>query len=300
MPHTQPLKILFVFNPISGGQSKAHWEDAIRQYFGQSEHSFELFHTSGKSDEESIRYWINDWKPDIVAAVGGDGTIKLVAGVLVGTQIPMAIFPAGSANGMARELDIPPVFETCMDIMLEGDPKKTDVIRINEHDICLHLSDIGLNAQLVKYFEETGMRGKLGYARGILKTLFRRRLFRIRIVTDDHRVFDRKAFMVVLANARMYGIGAFINPNGDMHDGIFEIVVVRKLSVIELIKMLFRHRPFDPMKTEVLSAQSVTIQTSKRMYFQVDGEYRGKTKRIAASVQKGAIVLMHPPAAMLA
>ena len=100
--------------------------------------------------------------------------------------------------------------------------------------------------------------------------------------------------MVVLANARMYGIGAFINPNGDMHDGLFEIVVVRKLSVIELIKMLFRHRPFDPEKTEVLSATSVTIQTNKRMYFQVDGEYRGKTKRIVAKVQKGAIVLMHP------
>lgn len=285
-----------MFNPISGGQSKAEWEEAIRQYFRQSEHSFELYHTTGKSDEETIRYWINDWKPDIVAAVGGDGTIKLVASVLVGTQIPMAIFPAGSANGMAREMNIPQVFESCMEIMLDGDARKTDVIHINDKDICLHLSDIGLNAQLVKYFEETGMRGKLGYARGILKTLFRRRLFRIKITTDDHRTFDRKAFMVVLANARMYGIGAFINPNGDMHDGIFEIVVVRKLSVLELIKMLFRHRPFDPEKTEIFSATSVTIQTNKRMYFQVDGEYRGKTKKISATVEKGAIILMHPKA----
>lgn len=294
MPHREKLKILFVFNPISGGQAKTQWEDAIRAYFRESEHSFEVYHTHGKGDEESVKYWINDWRPDRVAAVGGDGTIKLVASVLVGTQIPMAIFPAGSANGMAKELNIPPVFETCMDIMLQGDARKTDVICINERDICLHLSDIGLNAQLVKYFEETGMRGKLGYARGILKTLFRRRLFRIKIVTDDHRIFDRKAFMVVLANARMYGIGAFINPHGDMHDGIFEVVVVRKLSVIELVKMLFRHRPFDPEKTEVLSARSVTIQTSKRMYFQVDGEYRGKTKRIVAAVQPNAILLMHP------
>jgi diacylglycerol kinase family enzyme len=51
--------------------------------------------------------------------------------------------------------------------------------------------------------------------------------------------------MVVLANARKYGTGANINPEGDVSDGYFEVVIVRKLNVIEIMKAILTNKPFE-------------------------------------------------------
>ncbi len=280
-------------NPVAGGKHKANWELGIREYFRNRPHKFEIYNTSGENDQESLRYWIKTWKPDRVVTVGGDGTLKLAAEVLLGSNIPLCIFPAGSANGMARELKLSTTLEDCWDTLFNGEAKLIDVIRINGDNICIHLSDIGLNAQLVKYFEENDVRGKLGYAKEIFKVLWKKRLMQLSI-TKGNTTLIRNAFMIVLANASMYGTGAKINPIGDLHDGLFEVVILRKLSIIELLKMLFLNRPFNPKKTELLQAHSLTIEVKHRAYFQVDGEYLGKTKKVHAQIERDALLLIFP------
>lgn len=280
-------------NPVAGGKHKANWENGIRDYFKDSPHKFEIYNTTGIDDNESISYWIDSWKPDKAVAVGGDGTLKLTAEALLGRNIPLCIFPAGSANGMARELKMPVSLEDCWEVLFEGVSRKIDIIRINGNNICIHLSDIGMNAQLVKYFEENDVRGKIGYAREVFRVLWKKRLMQLSII-KDHSILMRNAFMVVLANASMYGTGARINPIGSLNDGLFEVVILRKLSVIELLKMLFLNKPFNPHKTELLQAHSLTIEVKKRAYFQVDGEYLGKTKKIHAEIEREALLLIFP------
>src|SRR5207248_11105267 len=127
-------------------------------------HSIEHFFLSGQNDEASLKQWIEKVRPSVVVAVGGDGTVSLVAKQLLGTKIILAILPAGSANGMAKELNIPTNINDALAIILKGEQKCCDVIKINEH-LCFHLSDIGLNAKMVKYFAEGNIRGLLGYAK---------------------------------------------------------------------------------------------------------------------------------------
>ena len=74
----------------------------------------------------------------------------------------------------------------------------------------------------------------------------------------------------------------------------FEVVILRKLSIIELLKMLFLNRPFNPKKTELLQADALTIEVKKRAYFQIDGEYLGKTRKIHARIQRHALLLIFP------
>lgn len=293
VPDTESKRFLFVMNPVAGGKHKANWETGIREYFKTFSHRFEIYNTTGTNDQESLRYWIHTWKPDKIIGVGGDGTIKLIAEVLLGSDIPLCIFPAGSSNGMARELKMPNTLEECLETLFEGNAKRIDVIKINGSNICVHLSDIGMNAQLVKYFEENDVRGKIGYAREIFRVLWKKRLMQLSIQNGENTLL-RNAFMVVLANASMYGTGAKINPIGSLNDGLFEVVILRKLSVIELLKMLFFNRPFNPNKTELLQADSLIIEVKRKAYFQVDGEYQGKTKKVHAQIIRNALLLMFP------
>lgn len=44
---------------------------------------------------------------DLVLALGGDGTLNEAANGMIGTQVPLAVIPAGTANVLARELGLP-------------------------------------------------------------------------------------------------------------------------------------------------------------------------------------------------
>ncbi|MEJ7674135.1 MAG: YegS/Rv2252/BmrU family lipid kinase [Chitinophagaceae bacterium] len=251
------------------------------------------FLLDGKDDASSLKFWIDKLQPERVIAVGGDGTVSLVAEQLLKTNIAMGILPAGSANGMAKELDIPVDVDGALDIILNGHIKLCDVIKINNKEICLHLSDLGVNAQLVKYFEEGNFRGKLGYALKVFKVLWRKRTMDVTIKTDREEL-KRRAFMVVIANASKYGTGALINPEGNLGDGLFEIIVVRRIHLISVLKMFLKFKRFNPKKVELFQAETVDIKTTKKSHFQVDGEYLGKVDSVKAEILKSQLKIMLP------
>jgi YegS/Rv2252/BmrU family lipid kinase len=293
MHNQQTLKLLFVINPVSGGKEKNDWETSIRDYFKDIPHIAEFYLLTGGNDKSSLQHYIQTITPDRVVAVGGDGTVKMVTELLKETSIPLGIIPAGSANGMAKELAIPLVIEEAIKIIMEGKSEKVDCIKINEEEICIHVSDIGLNAMLVKYFEKSKKRGMWGYGKAIFKVLWEKQKMAVTITTDEGTV-KRQAYMVALANARKYGTGANINPDGNVSDGKFEIIIVRKLNVLEIFKAIFTDRSFRPEKIEVFSTTNLEMEIHRKAYFQVDGEYKGKVKSIKARILPGAINVMLP------
>lgn len=294
MHNSGPLKLFFVINPISGGKEKHDWEKEIRDFMKDSKYTMEFYLLTGdKNDKASIQHYIDTIQPHTVIAVGGDGTVKFVAELIQGKSMSLGILPAGSANGMARELGLPLTAKEALEVIVSGQEKKIDLIRINNDQLCIHLSDIGINALLVKYFEQSKKRGMWGYGKAIFRVLWEKRKMYVTINTDDG-TYKRKAYMVVLANARKYGTGANINPDGDLDDGKFEVVVLRKINLLEIFKAIFTDRSFHPRRIEVFSTAQVRLSTLRKAYFQVDGEFLGKTTTVRAEVLPRALTVMVP------
>lgn len=287
------VKYLFIINPGSGRQSAEAWKTVIVDFFNGKTDDFEIYLLPEKLDTDEIREQISKKKPEHVVAVGGDGTVTMLANILSGTSIPLGIIPGGSANGMAKELGIPTDPKEALKIITAGFIKKCDLIRINEKNCCLHMSDLGLNARLIKYFDEGKLRGKLGYAKVIIRALWHSSKMYVSIRTKDTEI-KRIAYMVVLANARKYGTGAVINPGGNPFDGLFEVIIVRKLSFRPLLKMLFRPGMFDPKHIEIIPCTSAVINTTRRFHFQLDGEYMGRINKVTAVISPGAVKLILP------
>lgn len=287
-----PCTVLFVINPVSGGKQKKEHEAAIQEYFQKLPHKIEFFLLNGKNDAEQLDECIMQVKPQKVVAVGGDGTVGMVAKKILGTDMQLGIIPAGSANGMARELNISQNIDEALITVEKGIVRKADAICIN-NEICIHLSDIGINARLIKYFEEGNRRGILGYAKVALKALVKKQNIRV-IIQAKEKEIKRDAFMIVLANASKYGTGAVINPKGDLYDGLFEVVIIRKLGIATLLKAWFRPQSFDPKKIEVIQAKAVHIETHRRVDFQVDGEYKGKVHIVDAEILPGQLNIVLP------
>ena len=292
MSNSSNLKLLFVINPVAGSNDTS-WEELIRNYFTGKPFTVEYFILEKKPDIEGIRKKIKEFSPERVIAVGGDGTVTMVAKIVAQTKAALGIIPAGSANGMAKELNLPESLEEALTIVTGGQPQCCDAININNKEVCLHLSDIGLNAQLIKYFDEGKVRGKLGYGKVLMKALWYKQKMQVIIQAKDQEI-RRNAFMVVLANASKYGTGAVINPMGSLNDGAFEVVIVRRLALSELLKMLFKPQPFNPKKIETFSATSVKLETLKSVHFQIDGEYLGKINILRADILPDYINILLP------
>ena len=290
--HTTPhLTLLFIIN-AAAGKTKTDWEKTIRDYFDNKPHSIFTYILSDPYTPEQVQEKINTHRPDRIIAVGGDGTLKLVTESVLNSDLPVGILPGGSANGMAKELGIDTDPEKALDVIIQGTVKKIDLIRINK-ELCIHLSDIGFNAFVVKTFETFNKRGMWSYVKAAFQALWRHRRMQVTIAGDKQTV-QRTAAMVVIANATKYGTGAVINPDGKLDDGLFEIIVIRKISFMEIVKMMITHSDFDPSKTELFAAAGVQVHSKHRVHFQVDGDYLGKIHSIQADILPGALQIIVP------
>lgn len=285
------LKILFIVNTGAGSSSR-DWSLLITEYFVLKKTIIEIYDLQKNCTTEGIKEKIAQFVPSQVVAVGGDGTIKLVAESLIHSHIPLGILPAGSANGLAKELGISNNPEKALETLLTGTTKKVHLININEQ-LCIHLSDIGLNAYAMKKFKHQGVRGMWGYLIASLKVLWQNPLMQIAIETNGE-IHQLKAEMIVIANATQYGSGAVINPIGKLDDGLFEVVVLKKISALEIFKMTYLKGEYDTEKTAIFQTKSLKMRSVKKVHFQIDGEYLGKVKEVHANIITDALEIIVP------
>ncbi|MFO7656637.1 MAG: diacylglycerol kinase family protein [Bacteroidales bacterium] len=291
------MKILFIANPTSEKIEKKEIEEIISGYSGQYNFSWQTYFTEKKGNIEKIENKITEFNPGLVIAIGGDGTINLVGMVLLNKKnIEMGIIPAGSANGLAYNLNMPGNFREALQQILEAKAKPFDAIRINQNYLCLHLADVGINAQTVKRFEKERSKGIMGYGKHMLKEFWKRkRAFSFYLLARGH-IKKYTAEMLVLANAKAYGTGATINQDGKTDDGKFEIIIIKPYpwwSLFRLIGLLFiaKHHHVDFVK--VISTSKADIQFSKPQDLQADGEMIESISAIKAEILPSALKIRY-------
>jgi diacylglycerol kinase (ATP) len=291
MTQSDTSKLLFIINPNSGN-NKINWSEEIENYFANSVHTISLYHLTKDCNIDTIKEKIKNFSPQKVVAVGGDGTVKLVAECILNTKIQLGILPAGSANGLAKEFEISNIPTEALDVLLKGNIQKIHAIKVND-ELCIHLSDVGLNAYVVKEFENQPVRGMWGYLMASIKVLWQNPLMNIQMKIDG-KIIKVKAMMIVIANATKYGSGAIINPIGKLDDDLFEVIVMKKISIREMFKMVYSHKEYDSEKTEVFQTNELNIKSIRRVHFQVDGEYLGKVKEVKAVIMPDCLKVIIP------
>lgn len=231
-------KVLFVINPLAGGTDKSVLTDLINSANDEGRFLSSIYLTTGKEDKQLILTLIVSFQPDIIAIAGGDGTLVMVAEIMMKSSVKLAIIPMGSANGMAKELGISTDIEIAFNLITAGRELTIDLLSIN-NIICLHLADVGLNARVVRRFERDPNRGLWTYGKYVLRELSLLRRNRFYIEADGVK-FRRSAVSMIFANASRYGTGAVINPVGSLTDGKFELCIIKQLSFLHFLNLVWK------------------------------------------------------------
>ena len=274
---------ILVVNPISGDVDKTEIIEIATGFAESQNVNLIIFETSGHNDEVAIQKLQEKNKAERIIVVGGDGTIKMVAEAMKDHEVILGIIPGGSANGLSVDLNLPSEIEENLIIAFQNDYMEMDMISINGKK-SMHLSDIGINAELVKNYENSNVRGKLGYALQAINTLTGlKEPFRAKIETKN-RTVETEARMVVIANSQKYGTGVTINPQGVMNDGKFEIVIIKNLDLIVFGKILSGNMPIESGDVEIISTDKATITTNVPVSFQIDGEYCDEVTKLEVEI----------------
>ena len=271
--------IIIVVNPVSGAVEKKEIVDSTLLFAKNENLESILYETSGTKDVENIKNLYNIHKPERIIIIGGDGTIRMVAEAIAKEDVILGIIPAGSANGFALDLDLQLTLEKNLEVAFLHQFMEVDIITINGK-ISIHLSDLGLNAELIKNYEQGEIHGKWGYALNTITTLFDSGEPFTAKVKANNETFGYVARMIVIANAKKYGTGVVINPNGVMNDGKFELVILKNFDLIIFGQIISGNMPSDPDDVEIISTDKATIELDAPVSFQIDGEYCGTETKL--------------------
>ena len=286
-------KLLLVINPISGGSGKEQLMEDITAIFKHKKTPFVIYETTGDQDELHIDKILDKKNIDVIMIAGGDGTVQMVAKAIGKREVALSLIPAGSANGLASNLQLPDNLAEQKEIALGDAFIMMDVIAINDH-LCLHMADLGINATLIKNYDNSTIRGKLGYAIQTIPTLIESDLpYHFALELNDEKL-EMEGVMIAIANAKQFGTGAVINPDGKMDDGFFEVLIFKNLGIINILKTLDKDSHRDPDFVESFSTKKVSITCKKPVSFQVDGEFIGSVTHVKAELFSRKLKLMIP------
>ena len=231
----------------------------------------------------------------LVMAWGGDGTINEVASALAFGKVPLGIVPAGSGNGLARQLSISRAPAEAIRQAISAEPRSIDVGEMNDR-LFVNLAGIGFDAYVAKKFHEDGSRrrGLITYAAIAARALvsYQPATYTIRTAGQDGPATTVRAVLVTVANSPEFGNGAVIAPGARVDDGLLDLVVFEersRLGTIAQLPRLFNGTVDRATGCSIRRISGATIESDQPMTFHVDGEPVQGGNSLRVRIHPGAL-----------
>ena len=266
-------KIAFIVNPISGTHGKEHIPQLIADILDPQRFDYEVVNTQYRGHAADIARQCAEQGADIVAAVGGDGTVNEVARSLVHTKTALAIVPSGSGNGLARHLCIPMTAGKAIELINRCQIEEFDYGVINGLPFFCTCG-MGFDAFISLKFAEAGKRGPITYVENVLKEGLKYKPETYEI-EDETGTKHYKAFLIACANASQYGNNAYIAPGATMKDGMLDVIVMEPFDALDAPQIaadLFMKTLGNNSKIKTFRTRSLHIHRQEAGAIHYDGD----------------------------
>ncbi|MBN2011842.1 diacylglycerol kinase family lipid kinase [candidate division KSB1 bacterium] len=277
--------IYVILNPVAGRGFSAKSEPAIRECLQNSSLPFEIFHTHHIGHGITLAEHAVNHGYDIVVAAGGDGTTnEVINGIMnaaeQGKSAVFGVFPTGTGSDFAFNVGMPAdPLEACQRI-IDGSVKKIDLGRISSpgkppryFDNQLGIGFDGIVTVEAKKFKR--LRGMALYLPVVLKTVFLTHgPIPVSISCDDETI-ELEAVQITIANGAREGGGFYMTPDAKVDDGLFDVLIVSKVSKLGMLKLIPHFTKGTHLQLESTSlrrAKKVVVRSKQKLIAHFDGE----------------------------
>ena len=239
---------------------------------------------------------------DLVIGAGGDGTVRIVADGMAGSQVPMGVVAAGTANLLALNLELPTDESEALDVALARHTRDVDLIELtvdggaSEHFAVM--AGIGIDAVIMDEVNPD-LKAKIGSAAYFFAAgrALGRLPMRMDIRVDGGRRHRRHAMVCLIGNVGKVGGALVLIPEADPQDGLLDVYVAsphRLAHWLRLaVRLVTRRRQRDD-QVDSWQGRRVEVRLSHPDNYQMDGDVAGECRTLVAEVKPGGLRLCLP------
>ncbi|PYK55405.1 MAG: diacylglycerol kinase [Verrucomicrobia bacterium] len=263
-----------MLNPTAGSPEHVRsWQERVESLAGDC--PVRVTSHPGEAEELAQRA-IDEGFTRIVAA-GGDGTVNQVANGLADRKAALGVLPMGSVNVFAMELGLPLYnLRRCWDIIEDTNIRQIDLPIANGRYF-VQLAGVGLDAQVVK---ETSLAFKRSF--GPLSYLISAAQIAARqppkLFIESEETSVEEGSFVLVGNGRLYGGPFPFFKHAIVDDGLFDVVVFKRLGYLEIVKYLQDVVFSSDIKVpeiEYFQTRQLRITSEQDVPLELDGELAG-------------------------
>ncbi|SHE79682.1 diacylglycerol/lipid kinase family protein [Clostridium fallax] len=269
---------LFIINPMAGKGKTLKYVENIKEIFNERDEKYIIEITKYKGHATEIVKEYTKKSQYRVYSIGGDGTLNEILNGIINSNSSLAIIPAGSGNDFIRTIvknldDDNILFNT-----INGEDKIIDLAKVNTR-FFVNISSIGFDANVVNnskfYKKKKFISGPMAYFISIITTIFKFKPINIEIKIDDKLIKDR-ILLLAVANGKYYGGGIPIAPFAKIDDGLFEIYLIKQVSIFKLLKSLKKvikgEHTYSVEEIDYLKGKSILVSSKEKLIVNIDGE----------------------------
>lgn len=233
-------KVLLFYNPKAGNGLFKNNLDLIIEKFQKKKMLVIPIRADRRGILDEVLKQMNVKEFRKIIAAGGDGTINNVVNAMINNKIdlPLAIFPAGTANDFAYYFDLPHSIEDMVQIALEENYTYSDIGKVNDK----YFINVAAMGFLVDVSQKTdpNIKNTLGvisyYLKGVTE-IPNLKPIPIKITSKEYTSEDQIYFMLVM-NGRSAGGFKRIAPNAEINDGLLDVMLFKEMPIYEFAPLL--------------------------------------------------------------
>ena len=271
------MKVLLIYNPNSGNRTFKNYLDIIPEKFQEKDQLVTLWRINDCCDLPALFRQIDRTEYDKVLIAGGDGTIHQVVNFLManGFNLPIGIYPAGTANDFAYNFDLPSDIEAMTEIYTGSSCLYSDVGMANG-EYFINVASLGC---LTDVSQKTDPKVKTSfgifsyYLKG-LEEFQKLKTIKVRVKSEDY-IFEDEIYFMLVMNGKSAGGFKKVSPQSEISDGMLEVIIFKKCPVLELMNVLTKIlRGEHTKKRNVLyfRTSKLTVECEDETGTDLDGE----------------------------
>jgi YegS/Rv2252/BmrU family lipid kinase len=217
---------------------------------------------------------------ETVAAMGGDGLLRPLAGVLKGRDCALALIPCGRGNDLARVLGVPSDPTEAARTAVEGEERLLDVADVDGTPF-MGIASFGFDSDANRVANEARLvKGNAVYLYAALRALAAWEPARFTLNVDGER-HELIGFSAGVANSRAYGGGMFVAPQAQLDDGLLDVVAVGEIPklrfLLRLLPKVFAGSHLSEPYVHAWRGGSIEVASDRPFVIYADGDPIGAT-----------------------
>lgn len=267
------MSLKLIINPAAGKGKALRQLKHVLSSLDRHDIKVDISHTSKRGDATRLAMDAMG-RHDVIAGLGGDGTLNEIASALKHSGIPLAYYPAGTGNDFMKALGPGITHDLVTDAIARGSTRTIDMAEVNDSDF-INVLGIGFDALVAAQNARVRrLGGVAAYALALIKALPSYGPYPVKVTTEDDEIEADIVFLTI-GNGPVCGGGFRLTPEAKVDDGMLDVTLVEHMPLPRLLSHIpkaFNGRVAEIKETALFRSKSIRITSPAPLPAHLDGD----------------------------